>query len=416
MSTYRLYLPISEDVFKCEAILRYNCLMMGFFLCTFVAYTFINAMKYYKQTLYILCGLLLTTVGLLVYSLYLSGVENQEKDKQTAEMLLKDAAVGWASQEFDKLGIPYSASGDKNEVKNPQRRMITATSTLVVNVDSVKEQKRLLSSDLLASMVCYLFKQSASSIDELNDQWQKKLNISLPHYYSALEFIPQMPNVEKSFRRTIVGNATFCLPENKLGDYYLDNMYFLEVNAYLSAPSVWWCADWKRMDIIGCIGGLILGICILIFLLIYNRSEVIGDKVETLPSDFLVHPNEVLSSDKTSLEDTVVCSLGNSIYRLREIIFNEFEMTITFREEVKQCSKQPYKLLSAFIHAEDHFLSNNRIIEICGWNLTDIGVSSKKRTAIAQLRKLLESNESCVKIVAVQNEEYGEGFKLLITD
>lgn len=86
MSTYRLYLPISEDVFKCEAILRYNCLMMGFFLCTFVAYTFINAMKYYKQTLYILCGLLLTTVGLLVYSLYLSGVENQEKDKQTAEM------------------------------------------------------------------------------------------------------------------------------------------------------------------------------------------------------------------------------------------------------------------------------------------------------------------------------------------
>jgi len=87
--------------------------MMGFFLCTFVAYTFINAMKYYKQTLYILCGLLLTTVGLLVYLLYLSGVENQEKDKQTAEMLLKDAAVGWASQEFDKLGIPYSASGDK---------------------------------------------------------------------------------------------------------------------------------------------------------------------------------------------------------------------------------------------------------------------------------------------------------------
>lgn len=113
MSAHRLYLPISEDVFKCEAILRYNCLMMGFFLCTFVAYTFINAMKYYKQTLYILCGLLLTTVGLLVYLLYLSGVENQEKDKQTAEMLLKDAAVGWASQEFDKLGIPYSASGDK---------------------------------------------------------------------------------------------------------------------------------------------------------------------------------------------------------------------------------------------------------------------------------------------------------------
>ena len=390
--------------------------MMDFFLCTFVAYTFINAMKYYKQTLYILCGLLLTTVGLLVYLLYLSGVENQEKDKQTAEMLLKDAAVGWASQEFDKLGIPYSAEGGNNEVKRSKRRTVTAAGVLIVEIDSVKEAKRLFSSDLLASMVHYLFKSSDLPIDELNELWQEKLNASLPHYYSALEFIPQMPNAEKSSRRTIVGNATFCLPENKLGDYYLDHMYFLEVKAYLSVPSVWWCVDWKRMDIIGCIGGLIMGICIMVFLLIYNRSEVMGDKVEILPSDFLVHPNEVLSSDKTVLEDTVVCSLGNSIYRLREIIFNEFEMTITFREQVKQCPKQPYKLLSAFIHAEDHFLSNSRIIEICGWNLTDIGVSSKKRTAIAQLRKLLESNESCVKIVAVQNEEYGEGFKLLITD
>ena len=186
--------------------------MMGFFLCTFVAYTFINVMKYYRQTLYILCGLLLLTAGVLVHSLYLSGVENQEKDKQTAKMLLKDAAVGWVSQEFDNLGVPYSASGDKNEVKNPQRRMITATGTLVVNVDSVKEQKRLLSSDLLASMVCYLFKHKGSSIGGLNEQWQKKLDASLPHYYAALEFMSQMPNTEKSFQRTIAGNPTLCLP------------------------------------------------------------------------------------------------------------------------------------------------------------------------------------------------------------
>ncbi len=93
----------------------------------------------------------------------------------------------------------------------------------------------------------------------------------------------------KSLQQTIAGNLSLCLPENKLGDYYLDNMYFLEVKAYLSAPSVWWCADW-------------------------------------------------------------------------------------------------------------------------------IGVNNKKRTAISQLRKLLETNESCVNIVTMQNEEYEEGFKLLITD
>lgn len=171
-------------------------------------------------------------------------------------------------------------------MKRSKRRTVTAAGVLIVEIDSVKEAKRLFSSDLLASMVHYLFKSSDLPIDELNELWQEKLNASLPHYYSALEFIPQMPNAEKSSRRTIVGNATFCLPENKLGDYYLDHMYFLEVKAYLSVPSVWWCVDWKRMDIIGCIGGLIMGICILVFLLIYNRSEVMGDKVEILPSGF----------------------------------------------------------------------------------------------------------------------------------
>ena len=76
-------------------------------------------MKYYKQTLYILCGLLLTTVGLLVYSLYLSGVENQEKDKMTAEMLLKDAATAWVSQELEQQRIPfYSVGGNSNRTTN----------------------------------------------------------------------------------------------------------------------------------------------------------------------------------------------------------------------------------------------------------------------------------------------------------
>ncbi len=200
---------------------------MGFFLCTFVAYTFINAMKYYKQTLYILCGLLLTTVGLLVYSLYLSGVENQRKDKMTAEMLLKDAATAWVSQELEQQRVPFYSAGGSSEEKISKRRIVTATGTLIVEIDSVKEIKRLLSSDFLASMARYLLMSGVSSIDGLNEQWQKKLNASLPHYYSAFEFIPQMPNNGENLKRTLAGNPTLCLPENKLGDYYLDILYFL---------------------------------------------------------------------------------------------------------------------------------------------------------------------------------------------
>ncbi|MBD9091087.1 MAG: hypothetical protein EGQ20_00930 [Bacteroides oleiciplenus] len=373
-------------------------------------------MKRYKQILCVLGGLLVLTLGVLLYLVHKSGTEEQRKDKQTAEMLLKDAAVAWVSQELEQQGIPFSSGGGNDDVKSSKRRIVTAAGPLIVEVDSVKEEKRLLSSDLLASMVRYLLVPGNSSIDELNKQWQRKLDTGLPYYYSVLEFIPQMPNNKKNLQQAIAGNPSLCLPENKLGDYYLDNMYFLEVKAYLSAPSVWWCADWRRIDIVLCIGGLVLGICILAFLLIYNRNKIPDDKVDTLPSDVLVQPDEVLSSDKIVSEDEVVCCLGNGRYQLREILFDEFEMTITFREQVKQCPKQSYKLLSAFIHAEDHFLSNNRIIEICGWNLTDIGVNNKKRTAISQLRKWLESSESCVNIVAMRNEEYGEGFELLITD
>ena len=395
--------------------------MMGFFLCTFVAYTFINAMKYYKQTLYILCGLLLTTVGLLVYSLYLSGVENQRKDKMTAEMLLKDAATAWVSQELEQQRVPFYSAGGSSEEKISKRRIVTATGALIVEIDSVKEIKRLLSSDFLASMARYLLMSGVSSIDGLNEQWQKKLNASLPHYYSAFEFIPQMPNNGENLKRTLAGNPTLCLPENKLGDYYLDNMYFLSVKAYLSAPSVWWCADWRRMDIVLYIGVLILGICILVFLLIYNRNRVPNDKVNVLSSDVLVRHDEfllsdtILSSDTIVSDDEIVCSLGNAKYQLREILFDEREMTITYKGQVKQCSKQPYKLLCAFIHAKDHFLSNDRITEICCWNLDDIGLESKRKTALSQLRGLLESDNSRVNIVRMRNEKDEVGFVLLVT-
>ena len=100
-------------------------------------------------------------------------------------------------------------------------------------------------------------------------------------------------------------------------------MYFLEVKAYLSAPSVWWCADWRRMDIVLYIGGLILGICILAFLLIYNRNRIPNDKVDVLPSAVLLQYDDFLSTDKIVSEDEVVCSLGNAKYQLREILFNE---------------------------------------------------------------------------------------------
>ena len=47
-------------------------------------------------------------------------------------------------------------------------------------------------------------------------------------------------------------------------------------------------------------GVLILGICILVFLLIYNRNRVPNDKVNVLSSDVLVRHDEFLLSDTIS--------------------------------------------------------------------------------------------------------------------
>lgn len=114
-------------------------------------------------------------------------------------------------------------------------------------------------------------------------------------------------------------------------------------------------------------------------------------------------------------DDEIVCSLGNAKYQLCEILFDEKEMAITYKGQVKQCSKQPYKLLSAFIHAKDHFLSDGRIAEICDWNLDDIGLEGKRKTAISKLRRLLESDNSRVNIVRMRNEKDEVGFVLLVT-
>ena len=184
---------------------------------------------------------------------------------------------------------------------------------------------------------------------------------------------------------------------------------------------MWWCVDWRCIDIVLYIGGLILGICILVFLLIYNRNRVPNDKVDVLSSDVLVQHDEfllsdtILSADTIVSDDEIVCSLGNAKYQLREILFDEKEMAITYKGQVKQCSKQPYKLLSAFIHAKDHFLSDGRIAEICDWNLDDIGLEGKRKTAMSKLRGLLESDNSRVNIVRMRNEKDEVGFVLLVT-
>lgn len=75
---------------------------------------------------------------------------------------------------------------------------------------------------------------------------------------------------------------------------------------------------------------------------------------------------------------------------------------------------QSYKLLSAFVHAENHFLSNNRIVEVCGWSLENININQNRRVTVSLLRKLLDTEKSHVIIESGQNEQKEQGFYMLV--
>lgn len=352
-------------------------------------------MKCYRSTICILGGLLVLVLVVLVYFVYESGTENQRKDKLKAEMLLKYAAETWVNKEFEKLGIPYSAGGGKGKVKSLKRRIVMAEGDFIVDVDSVKEEKCLFESYMLSSKSHFLFLLGNPSIDGLNEQWQEYLNNGFPHYHSALELVAKMPpnNEEKRF---FSRDATFCSFKNKLGNYYLDDMYFLELSAYLLLPSVWQCVDWSQVNVIMCIVLALLCLLLIAFIFINNKRA----KSIRVPL----------------LSDDIISGITKDVYQIGKVVFNEIDMTVTFGDNTVHCTKQTYKLLSAFVHTEGHFLSNTRISEICDWDPGDVGVSERRRAAMAQLRKVLNSKESYVNLKYGKNEKREDGFYLILEE
>ena len=104
--------------------------------------------------------------------------------------------------------------------------------------------------------------------------------------------------------------------------------------------------------------------------------------------------------------------ISDGKYQIDEILFDERKKTLTYQEKEKYCSKQVLKLLTAFIHADECFLSNKEIANICGWSLDDRGLDEKRRTAIKYLRKQLYVNETNIRIEFISVRE---GYHLYIT-
>ena len=308
-------------------------------------------------------GFLLLTLGILTYQVFRSGLEGYEHCKQEAEHSLRTATELWINREFDKLGIPYSYGGGRLEVKSKKHPIVLVEGETAVAVESVKKGERLIASWILNSKARVLFLLNEISFSHLNELWQEDLEDIHPYCSGHLMLQSELPG-DRTGGRFMAGNSMLMANEHKLGTYYLDDMYFLELTAYLAVPSPWLCTDWGECEIIVNLVVVILCLCILAFFVLRSRTR--DDKNETNSSDDFV-----------------------------------------------KCPMQSYKLLSAFVHAVNHFLSNNRIVEVCGWSLKDTGINVKRRGAVSQLRKLLDCEKSHVKVESGKNKQNEFGFYLL---
>lgn len=353
-------------------------------------------MKHYRQILFILCGLLLLSLGMLAFMIYESGMKGREHCKQEAEASLKSVTELWANREFDKLGIPFSYSGGEPSVKSKRRRMVMAEGEFVVELDSVKETKRLLNLYMLSANIRVSFMLGTPSVESLNELWKEELKDIHSYCSGALRLRSELPGKKKGEIFT-AGDSTLMTAAHELGVYYIDDMYFLELSAYLSIPSFWYLVDWGESSITTCLVWVLLCLCALILLRLSNRKDGY--------------------CDETDNQDDFVKCISEKEYQIGGILFDKETGILAYEDgSTGKCPLQPFKLLSAFIQAENHFLSNERIVEVCGWNPEDIGVNERRRVTISQLRKLLDSKKSRVNLKSGKNEEQEQGFYLVVVE
>lgn len=340
----------------------------------------IYIMKQNRQTLFVLTGVLLLALGMLVFFVYQSGVENREGYKEKTETLLKSTAELWVNQEFEKLGVPYSSSGGEPVIKSRIRRRVFAKDTIVVEVDSVKEAKLLFTSWALNTKLNFLLLMNDSSICALGKQWQESLHVTQLPGDCVLELFNEQPGVNKQ-KRIVAGDSIFISEANILGEYYLDNLYFFRLVSYLSVPSIWKCADWGEPGNVLCYIVIALVFFTIVSLLLYNWKKE--------------------RDSRPSVLNNIVTYMGEDKYKIGDMVFDEKERILTFNDGTfTHLPEQGCKLFSALIHADKCYLPYKQVTKICGWNDSDEKLGDKRRMAFKNLRILLKIEKSHVSLVS----------------
>ncbi len=347
----------------------------------------------HKQAIILLVFLFILTMGMLAYFVHTDGVENQIENKPKAVEALKTAAELWVNREVDEMHIPYSSTGGKEDKKKTRRSVRTAKDTIVVTIDSLKEHMRLSLSGEMGPKVIILYLLDDFSLETCYSYWLDNME-NLKGYRCALQADVNGFEHEDKPRHFIGGDSTLCVPANLLGTYYLDDLYVIEVKAYLQPPAAWKSAEWSSPEILTTlIIGVLMGIGLILYITYTYRK-----KPDSRPK---------------ILQEKYIYQLSGDTYRIGDIEYNDKTGLITCGDKSSFCPPQPHRLLSAFLFAPEHFLSNKEIAEICGWALDDTGIDTRRRSTIKSLRKQLFTEETGIRIDAVKGKN---GYQLFVIE
>jgi hypothetical protein len=84
------------------------------------------------------------------------------------------------------------------------------------------------------------------------------------------------------------------------------------------------------------------------------------------------------------------------------------------RVKTDELTPQSRKLFNAFLSSKNHFLSHDTIAEICGWNVEDIGIEARRKSAISYLRQSLKAQNIPFTIDASVDGNHTHGYHLTL--
>lgn len=337
-------------------------------------------MNYYNKIVIIwVCAIAAVALfwGIVIYD---NGSQGEIKLKKVATQTLREVGELIVNQDFERLGLSYSRWGAK---KNHTKRLaITEKGKFEVLVDPLKEAQGLYPLEAIGYKADLLNCYGKFPLKRILYDWKKRMGerYSKTEYALSLNINPLGTHTVQEY---LTGNKTICVSQNKLGTYYLDEMYTMTLTIYM-LPTFWSCVDWTAPL-------LMLTSCFLFVLLL------------GLPAWIKV---------QHSRNKEAINTLPQETYQFGGYIFNIVKHTLTYKDEEISCTPQAAKLLFAFATAPDHLLTNDNIAAACGWSLGDDGLNERRRKAINLLRKLFEADDS-IKITALTERK---AYQLVISE